>query len=427
MRPSPSRRHSTAARLVFLLFLLPAFSTLAYAAGPARRWVQLSDPVNGPDLMGARDVMLDAANDRLLVYTEAAIHVFDLGTRTWSASIVPSNHPPLVDIPYYIDERVLFDPVDNRLILVHGHEDGGSFLVPAATWILDLDSPQAWVKVASTGPFDDAPVVIDVAHRRLVSFGGRYDGWRYGDTHRFGLATSTWSVSHPNPSPPPRWEAEACFDETRVRMWMWGGYYSSDEEEGTLWACDLAGSPTWRTIPTIRPPGTPIYGILTHDPVRNRLLHVRWSGVLWTLDIAPGGASGTWSSLTPPGVVPELTPTAQVLDPARRRLIVVEGNRLWALPLGPPESVAPLEPDDLVVRAQGHLARVGLTLASSAEVRVDVFDVRGRRVAALDAGQLAAGPSVLDVPLSACPPGVYFVRATLGGATPAVRRIVLTQ
>ena len=54
-----------------------------------------------------------------------------------------------------------------------------------------------------------------------------------------------------------------------------------------------------------------------------------------------------------------------------------------------------------------------LDLPAAADARVEVFDVRGRRLAVLAAGRLPAGSHALAVPTVPAKPGVFFGRATV--------------
>ena len=67
-------------------------------------------------------------------------------------------------------------------------------------------------------------------------------------------------------------------------------------------------------------------------------------------------------------------------------------------------------------------ARVRLTLASAeTEVRVSVFDARGREVAVVASGALASGEHALAVDTSALASGVYVVRAVVGDRAESAR------
>ena len=71
-------------------------------------------------------------------------------------------------------------------------------------------------------------------------------------------------------------------------------------------------------------------------------------------------------------------------------------------------------------------AAVAFGLAAPSAVAVEVLDVLGRRVAALDAGAYPAGPVRLAVPTAGLAPGLYVVLVrTEGGAASA--RLVVTR
>ncbi|WP_412068851.1 T9SS type A sorting domain-containing protein [Rubrivirga sp. IMCC43871] len=78
---------------------------------------------------------------------------------------------------------------------------------------------------------------------------------------------------------------------------------------------------------------------------------------------------------------------------------------------GPALALGPLVPNP----AQGP-ARVALTLGAAADVRVEVFDVLGRRVAVLADGPLAAGTHEVAVDVTAWAAGVYVCRVRAGDA-----------
>ena len=71
-------------------------------------------------------------------------------------------------------------------------------------------------------------------------------------------------------------------------------------------------------------------------------------------------------------------------------------------------------------------ASVGLTLGAPAVVGVDVFDVRGRRVASVAPRNVAAGPVRLPLGTRALPGGVYVVRVAVGDRV-AVRRLTVVR
>jgi hypothetical protein len=69
-------------------------------------------------------------------------------------------------------------------------------------------------------------------------------------------------------------------------------------------------------------------------------------------------------------------------------------------------------------------AHLSLTLPADGEVRVDVFDVRGARVATLADGWRPAGAVELEWAADRAPSGVYFARATHAGRTATARFVI---
>ena len=408
--------------------------------GHPKRWEPISNGSHLP-VFGATEMVLDQARRRAYVHTRSTIWSLDLATGEWS-SFTPSNHVPFEPaILPYATERLLLDPQTDRLFLVHGPEDTFSQWVPGSTWVLPLATPTAWTflarPVSTNGPYNKTPVLLDAARRRILSFSGHYDGWSRAGVSLLSLSATTpsWTIL-PTGVPLPRTDSNACLDIPRGRMWMWGWgnltnpHLWDDEVPGTLWAYDHGAATPWRQVPTVRPPDTPTNGLITHDPVRDRLLHVDGTAGVWALQIAPDGLSGTWShTFSQSDLQPSGSPTAQVYDDAEDRLLVLVGSRVWALRLYLPD---PPPPDDIVadeevvVRPRRDGIGVAFVLATEQDARVDVFDVRGRRVAGVDGGTLAAGPSTLDVSMRGRPAGVYFVRAKLGATTVAARRVVFT-
>jgi hypothetical protein len=196
-----------------------------------------------------------------------------------------------------------------------------------------------------------------------------------------------------------------------------------------MWAYDHDPAPAWTVIASTGPADAPTSGPITHDPLRDRLLRVAPDGGLWSFRIAPDGLSGTWSLRTSePDLVPDGLPSAQVYDRKGDRLLALFGDRVWSLRLFLPDP----PPDDdvagetIAVRPRRDGFAVRLVLATGGDAQVDVFDVRGRRVATVDGGTLGAGSATLDVPMRGRPAGIYFVRARLGPATTVARRVAFT-
>jgi hypothetical protein len=89
-----------------------------------------------------------------------------------------------------------------------------------------------------------------------------------------------------------------------------------------------------------------------------------------------------------------------------------------------PLSLAPPAPDP--ARA-GQVVRLAFTLPAADVVTLDLLDLAGRRVAALEPRRCIAGPGMLEWSPGPRPPGIYFVRLRSGSGMEAVRRLVMLR
>jgi len=93
---------------------------------------------------------------------------------------------------------------------------------------------------------------------------------------------------------------------------------------------------------------------------------------------------------------------------------------------------APARPADLVLGPAypnpfNPTARLPLTLAHAASVRLELVDLRGATAAVLHAGPLAAGRHEFLVDGSRLASGLYLARLSRGGETLAARKLLLVK
>jgi len=109
--------------------------------------------------------------------------------------------------------------------------------------------------------------------------------------------------------------------------------------------------------------------------------------------------------------------------PADRRVELVEGQGVVSVP------TAPAPPGGLELRLlqSGSSVEIRWAIPAGGPVSLELFDVRGRRVATLEDGPRAAGAHATRLPDAAIgPPGLYFCRLRSGGAT-LTRKLVHTR
>lgn len=96
-----------------------------------------------------------------------------------------------------------------------------------------------------------------------------------------------------------------------------------------------------------------------------------------------------------------------------------------ASPLATAPDALPAESLRIYPNPTRSLATVVLDLDAAQPVRVEVYDVLGRRVAVLHDGEAAAGPTALRLDAARLLPGLYLVRVTSAGTARTERLTVL--
>jgi len=98
------------------------------------------------------------------------------------------------------------------------------------------------------------------------------------------------------------------------------------------------------------------------------------------------------------------------------------------VPLGNPENIqlmlAQLHPNPVQTGTALHVA---FTLPYAGEVIIDMFDVRGRRVAARSAEEVRAGDASVIWKLPTLPSGVYFLRLVANRRGAVTTRLVVVK
>ncbi len=171
------------------------------------------------------------------------------------------------------------------------------------------------------------------------------------------------------------------------------------------WATGSAPSPMTLTAASLLPDGTP-----------------RWPAVDFKTSPSAVGrmqVAGTYSF------------AAYVWADGESPDVIKAQSVTWNGTLGAPPSTPSDEPGPSAVaslRAAPHPVGVGTTLhvsmAAPADVRIDVLDALGRRVATLADGALAAGDHALAWDARGLTPGVYVARLSAGDAHATLRLVV---
>ncbi len=390
--------------------------------------------------------IVDEARGRMIVYggiqrSNVLNDVWSLdlaGTSVWTA-LAPSGSTP----PGRYAHAAVYDAARERMVMFGGATESG-FANDA--WALALSGSPAWAELTPSGT-PPAPrlahaAIYDPMGDRMIVFGGHGGGTSYGDTWELSFAGGgSWTQLAPLGGPPPTGlDFEAAYDPLRQRMILFGGTQT--------WALELSGTLQWQQLATSgMPPAPPAAGhSVVYDSARDRL--VVFAGLdssldetvamhhrVYTLTLA---GSPTWSQLGPC-----LEPPAgrfdhsAVYDAARDRMVAFGGvdparYDAWSLQFAPVVNAVPratpgaeLAITTLAPNPTAGAVRVRFTLPRAGRVALDVFDMQGRRVAALIHRTLEAGTHEVRWEGARPVAGIYFARLAFGGQSRAQRVAVI--
>jgi N-acetylneuraminic acid mutarotase len=265
----------------------------ADGTGGSPSWTQLSPTGTPPSARGYHSAVLDAVNNRMVVFagdprigfcSGAVNDVWVLtnadgtgGAPSW-AQLNPSGIPPnLRQGP-----RAVYDSATNRMI-VFGGMTNACGTASNAVWVLTnangLDGAPAWTQLSPIGPGPAArgshTSVYDAGSNRMIVFGGTTatgfvnDVWVLANANGLG-GTPTWTQLSPaGGSPTARSSHSAVYDPATQRMVVFGGQAAGDLSN-QIWeltnANGLGGTPVWsqRT-----PAGSPPVARDAHTAVLN--------------------------------------------------------------------------------------------------------------------------------------------------------------
>jgi len=371
------------------------------AATPA--WTSLSTP--GHTIDAHSSFAYDAAGGRLFRFggtrtfgTEFTnvIWQYTLGTNTWG--MMPISFFPIGRAA----SNLVYDPGSDRLIL-HGGIDTPPFTAFVATdetWAFYL-SDSTWVQMADGPAMERAGAMFDPTRNRMVVFRSNIGSWAFGLHYPEGWTQLVPDGVMDGGGP----GTAAIYDPVVDRMILFGGNGATD---------------TWQLQ---FDPTTPALASLVERDVTPSRARLAWQ-------LAPGieatverrGVEDVWAPLvtrTADGVgrieldddsvVPgtrygyrlEWTNGASRIDAGEVWIVVPVSTAFRVLGVAPNPSPGPW--------------RLSLALPLGGETAIDLFDVRGRRVAEAKRLWLPAGSHDVSFGSRALPAGVYLARVTFGG------------
>lgn len=407
------------------------------ATTSAKSWVELT-PVSGPmpDTRAYASAVLDTQNRRMIVFGgqdsgfQNDIWAFDLATSTWTDLSPDSGLVPAARRT----PGSIYDPVAHRMITWAGQGSGVFF---NDVWEFDLNT-NTWNEFTPTGGPPNIRYGIAVAWdpqtTELVTFAGFTNMGRFKDVWRFHPTNDTWTDVSPVTGPIERCLHSASYDAVGHRLIMYGGQNAG--ALGDIWALDLTTN-TWEDLTPATGPDARFFATHVYDMSSRRATvfggstNGGRSDEVWVFDLW----TGLWTELFPSGTGPSARDgAAGVYDTGHDRIVFFGGddgsklNEVWAvtnLSLSPTNVPDGRVPAPVALRSRPNpfssSTRVSFTTEHRGNVRVNVYDVRGRLVRSLSDGFHPAGEHVvqwdgLTNSGSPTPSGVYFVRVDAGGS-----------
>ena len=221
----------------------------------------------------------------------------------------------------------------------------------SATALLNISSRPDWAQLTTSGPTPAQRFyqysVYDPTSNQLIVFGGLAypnstlgDLWRLSHANGLGGSPAWTQVTTTGPSPSPRGQGSAVYDQASDRMIIFGGsaFGGTSSSSNEVWvlsnASGRSGNAAWSLLsPAGGSPSPRSAAATVYDPSTNRMIimggHVFSAfGDVWVLSNANGlGGPPTWTQLSPSGPSPGLRNYAStVYDGSSNRMILYGGG-----------------------------------------------------------------------------------------------------
>jgi hypothetical protein len=398
-------------------------------------WRQLRIQGEAPQGRSGHTVVYDPDGDRLLVFGGLNfVYLDDLwqlplgeapGQQRWTR-LFPESGPP----PGRADHTAIYDTRRKRIVVFGGVGNAGR---TNDAWVLSLGEKLTWKRLAVGDTLDSVGrsahvAVYDSLYDRMVVWGGTTSDGSTPDARELcfggpgpdscGPNAPTWKRLATRGTAPP-WQfgqsAVCDYDPNGGRMVLFGGGFQEGrrlEFGDQVYELTLRDTCAWRLIePTGPRPRTRVGHSAIYDTLRNRMVVYgggrlgkpprSYCADLWTL---------TWDAANTQGSVVETGPPGRPGsgdDPGDSDIL--------------PLALASAQPNP----THGE-ATVVFTLPGDDVARIEIVDVRGRRVHARDLGALGPGTHTLRIAeRGGLAAGVYLVRLSYGARTLTGKMAVL--
>ena len=193
--------------------------------------------------------------------------------------VIASDSPPA-----RIGQRMIYDPVNMRTILLGGAIDDNGWNYYRDMWSYDATN-NTWSEITTSGGPSgrfNFQMAYSVDHQKIVVFSAAQTS-SSADTWVYDVQQNSWELKRPDPRPVQRGDAGFVYDESNKVFIMYGGL-SDVNPERTLdetWVYDIDEN-TWTEMTPENSPPRSYGGDLVYDSLNQKVL-------LWGGNIRDGG------------------------------------------------------------------------------------------------------------------------------------------
>jgi N-acetylneuraminic acid mutarotase len=230
--------------------------------GASGTWSQIAT-TGAPPARSLLAMAYDASRDRTLMFGGSDGNTFL--TDTWEYEGTTATWTPIetTGTPAPYSPLMVYDSARSTVRLFGG---ASTFYDSAETWEYDAGTT-TWSKVSTSGTppaQQEASMVYDAAHDRMVLFGGFGATGLQSDTWQYDPTTTTWSQLSASPRPDARMGAAMAFHTGRGRTILFGGLTNASMMQDA-WEFDGTG---WTQLATVGAPPARAHDGMVYDSAR---------------------------------------------------------------------------------------------------------------------------------------------------------------
>jgi len=244
--------------------------------------------------------------------------------------------------PKMLGQKMIYDPVGQRIILFGGSYYSGSYTFYGDTWSYDVAKAE-WTKLTTMGSPNarfNHVMVYDSDRKEIVVFGGFSYSGRVGDTWVYNIASNKWTNETPDKSPSRRSDPGAAYDAKNKKVIIFGGYGYDDIIQGDTWAFDTE-TRTWTQMNPATRPMKRYGGVMVYDTYTERCLlfggHMTgddgsgmgYENEVWAYDYA----ADNWEKIPTTTKPPARYWHELAYDSGENRIILFSGSQGWGTDL----------------------------------------------------------------------------------------------